>query len=155
MTHRFRGSIAVALVFVVTNVVAQSKPPDFTGDWRTSGAATPPAALSIVQDGTQVAVTERGLAMIFRLDGTPTLYNLDGTLAPAGTQPDDAGVKTSAEWIGAKLQLTRDVKGPRSFTIVDIYELSGDGQTLTRDSATAIADLGPNGTTKQTSTYVK
>ena len=104
----------------------------------------------------QIVIKASTSTTLFKLDGSATLYNINGTLAPANTKPDDAPIKTTAKWNGNRLTLTFDANnGDRPFTIVDVYELSMDGKTLTRERTTTIADQGPSNATKEKTTYVK
>src|SRR4051812_47797093 len=98
--------VAVAiLVSALSTVDAQPKHPDFSGEWRPANSQKSAAGLSITQDGAEINVKDSSGTRTYKLDGSPTLYNLNGTLAAANTKPDDAPVKTTAKWAGARLTL--------------------------------------------------
>jgi hypothetical protein len=155
---RLTGLITAGAIFAVisTAIHAQGNHPNFSGEWHTDASQKPVATLSITQDATQITVKDSSGSRVFKLDGSPTPYQLDGTLSPAGTKPENAPVKTMAKWQGAKLALTLDANnGDRPFTVVDVYDLRDGGKTLMRERTSSILDQGPGSATKETTRYVK
>ncbi|HET8698478.1 MAG TPA: hypothetical protein VFO94_13380 [Gammaproteobacteria bacterium] len=154
MKLRFVSAVAIALVSAASNAPAQFPVPDFNGDWHSPDRSASP--ITIWQDAIQIKVTEHATSKIFRFDGSPTYYNADGTLAAVGSKPKTAPVRTTGKWIGDKLSLTVEVtEGDKPSTTVDVYSLSGDRKTLTRERTITLANGGSSPPTKVRSTYVK
>jgi type IV secretion system protein VirB10 len=124
------SKLATALVAasgLTISLYAIDRDRDFSGKWVLDNAASEVRALGQVESA--LTVSESDAAMLCSAGPVGWSYALDG--GETKTRVGDEQWNSVTKWEGAALLVNVLVSGPRAYTVMDRWTLSGDRATLT------------------------